>query len=262
MKAGYLIAAIGIALLVILGLQYTVFSEPEATPEVVVDDTPADRPPAAEMPAIAVPEAPVRSATQPVPPAAAPPTLADSDDWLREQLDGLPFPSGWLQIDQLLRRGAAVLSNTAQGTYPRRQVAFLVPQETFPVERRGERYFLDPAGFARFDHLPDLLEQIPQETLAGVWRRSRPMLVDALAELGVADSPESLLRQTLLHMRGVPSVPAGDLELVQPGVQFAFRDDELEQRNDLQKQLLRMGPDNRQRLTDYLSGLLEALEAP
>ena len=261
MKTGYLIAAIGVALAIILGLQYYVFDSPDQSaptpgivavpkaPGAVTADEPQPLQPSPLEPAV----------EEPIPAEPPLPLLADSDDWLRGLLGDLPFPSSWLEIDQLLRRGAAVLDNLAQGTYPRAQLGFLLPREKFPVVRDGERFYVDPAGYTRFDYLSDLLESVPPQRLAEIWQRSRPMLVEALAELGQTESPETLLRQALDHMRDVPLLAPEELELVRPGVQFAFRADELERRNDLQKQLLRMGPDNIQRLRDRLSLLLDSL---
>ena len=57
-------------------------------------------------------------------------------------------------------------------------------------------------------------------------------------------------------MLAVP-VLRGDIELVQPKVLFEYADPALEGLTDLQKQVLRMGPDNVERLQTYLRSMRE-----
>jgi hypothetical protein len=64
-------------------------------------------------------------------------------------------------------------------------------------------------------------------------------------------------------MREVLEVPVlegeGRVELVQPNVMYEFANPELESLSPLQKQVLRMGPENVRRLQSYLRDLAAAM---
>jgi len=191
------------------------------------------------------------SSPQPVQPALPP--LADSDAFVRTELATWALPEAWWQFSDLLARVAVVLANTAQEQIPKRQVAELVPTEAFAVRREGDRYWLDPAGYRRFDAYLDVLEGIPPRVLAMFLQRVDPLLQVALGQLGVRAAPRALLAETLAAVRRVQPLPTAPVELKRPSVMYVYADPELERQTDLAKQLLRAGPENLSRLKSYLT---------
>ncbi|MEM9316619.1 MAG: DUF3014 domain-containing protein [Pseudomonadota bacterium] len=269
MRIGYLIAALVLGVLAIVLLQYRdvlfsgwgLFSDPPPVIEPVV--TVIEPEPAA--PAIELPPAPT-----PVPETVAPapdplPALGDSDDWLREQLGPLAWPESWLEADQLLRRGATVLSALAQGAVPLQQLSALVPEAPYAATvanpgapANNQLYYPDPAGYARYAPLLDALLVLPPDALAGIFVRIEPLLDQAVAELGDRRRARDLINASLTALTATPELDSPPL-LERPGVAYRYADASLEQLPALQKQFLRLGPDNLERLRSYAADFAAAL---
>lgn len=274
MRSSYLIAGLALAAAIILGLTYYLRQV-----------GPQAEPPAPAVEPLQAPQAdpeertPARSLemmeeTPPSPAIAEPvlvlPSLDASDAFVRERLPEslhLSLPEAWLEKDDLLRRVAVVLENANRGEIPKRQLAFLAPDGRFTireVEREGEQdalKFVDPQSYARYDRYLDMLEVLPPAGLATLFADAGPLLTEAMAELGTQDA---VVPQLLVAIEQILAVPVirGDVELVQPKVLYEYADPALEGLSDLQKQVLRMGPDNVERLKAYLEDLRQRLTGP
>jgi hypothetical protein len=87
------------------------------------------------------------------------------------------------------------------------------------------------------------------------------LLVDALQELGLrGPDARSLLVNGIDQALATP-VLVGEVELVQRNVLYEYADPAVEALPPLQKQLLRMGPDNLHRVQVYLRALRGELVA-
>ena len=261
MRSSFLIAALAIAGAVILGLTFYL-REPA--------DEASDREPLQEIEPAADPgsasDAPPSSADElmtqtPPSPAISEavlvlPKLNESDDFVRERIpEAVPAP--WRDREDLLRRAAVVLENATRGEIPKRQLSFMAPDGLYPVQKvevpgaDRPRFFVDPAGYARYDRYLDMLEALPPEKMAQLLNETTPLLGEALAELGTQVTADEAILEAVDQLLAVP-VLSGEVELLQPKVLFEYADPALESLTDLQKQVLRMGPDNVTRLQTYL----------
>ena len=181
------------------------------------------------------------------------PPLESSDDYVREQVTALsPEMAEWLKQDDLVRRFAVVIDNARVGDYPRRQLVFLTPTNKFPILQQGDRMLLDLDGYHRFDAFVDTAISVDPQRASSLLRTLSPLLVEALKELGAKDAdPAVAMREAIDQAMATPDVE-GDIELVQPKVYYQFADAKLEALKPLQKQLLRMGPQNLARIKSYL----------
>ncbi len=197
-------------------------------------------------------------AEEPEPEVVLPP-LAQSDPFVRQRLEPMSLPEPWLEQGDYVRRLAVLVENAARGTYPRRQLAFLAPEGPFRVIERGEAVYIDPASYDRYDRYVEVLEGVEPDDLAGLLETIEPLLAAALGELGVEAPAEDMMETALAEVMAVP-VLSDDVELVQPNVMYHYADPDLEALSPLQKQVLRMGPDNVRRLQDHLRQVAAALE--
>jgi hypothetical protein len=182
------------------------------------------------------------------------PPLDDSDVFVRETLAPLKVPDTWLASDDLARRLAVVVDNTARGEVPRRQLGFLALRTPFNVVVQDDEIYLDPANYQRFNTYVDMLEAVDPATTAAMIDTLAPLLQQALGELGNQLPVSDQARVAIDQMLAVP-VRRDDIQLVQPKVVFEFAEPRLEALSPLQKQLLRMGPDNVERVQAYLKKL-------
>ena len=255
MRTGFLLAGVGAALIIILGIQFWPFSEEGAEDQPMPQDemsTPAENLPAAN----ATTQAPVVDNGDARPDEALPepilPPLSESDAWVREALGEWSPPAEWLAREELISRLSVVLQNAAQGQLPRRQLSFLAPSEVFPVVKEGEVIFADPAGYARYTPYLDLLEKMPPARAAQLFNQMEPLVMEAFALLGERTPLQNTLQAAASQIEALPELNA-PVMLVQPNVMYLYADPELESRSELDKQLLRMGPDNVRRFKAYVA---------
>lgn len=231
---------------------------------------PAPTPPPAPAPQAAIreaPDIPERPAPEPAvaPPEPAPaPTPEELDRRLRAALaeTGLDVPSALntaVSAPYLLDRGVSSMDQVARGLVPQRTLNIARPRGAFASRRQGQRYFLDPAGYRRYDTLTQAISSLPVSTLAGLFQTLRPQLRATYASLGY---PVEAMDNTLIAaLDAIIEAPTQQPppELVSKGALWAYRDADLESRSDLHKQLLRAGPDNTRRLQEWARALRAAL---
>ena len=233
---------------------------PEAmpAPRRLEEATPAEPPP--EPPPIQ-PEPPVEAATEPDPIVLPP--LAESDAFVREHLVGeLVGTAGtdWLDESDLVLRAAAVIANGRDGNIPTRLLRFARVPGAFEVEDADGVTVIAPATHARYDTLVETATAIPPGQAAELIVLLEPLLVEGLAMLGRPEAPRALLTATLQHVLDTP-VTRDPIAVEQPNVFYQFKNPTLESRSALQKQLLRMGPDNVRALKTYARELASELAA-
>ena len=256
MRIGFLIAGVALAAAIVFGLRY-------------LDSTSESDPVELTEPATAVEELQVKpDLTEIIEPTPASPAqrvpeillpgLDDSDQFVREALEVSGLPPDWLAQEDLLRRLAVVVDNAQRGEYPRQQLAFLAPAGKFEVIEANDRLYVNPRSYLRYDHYLDVLESVDPEDVAQLLNQISPLLDEALAELGVEDASREQLLVAIDELLEVP-VLRGEIELLQPKVFYEYADPVLEAMSPLQKQILRMGPDNIDRLRLYLLELRIAL---
>jgi hypothetical protein len=202
------------------------------------------------------------------------PELDESDDVVRREVlaasgtqtngsDSTPATSTlatWLGQDDLVRRFAVLANNAAKGQYPWRQLGFLAPAERMPVIVDDDgRIEMDPKGYARFDRFVDTVTSVQPSAAAALTKRYAPLIAQALGELGEGETDAiATIRAGIDEALATPVIE-GPIELTQPNVFYEYADPEIERLPPLQKQLLRMGPNNVKRLQAYLAEVKAAL---
>lgn len=225
---------VGLLLGVLVGLGYVLWrSQAPASPASVAAAT-APAPPAAT------------GDSTPAAPAAVLPPLADSDSAVRDLLGPVsshPSWRAWLALDDLVRRFTAAATNMTAGDSPTAHLRALAPKGPFAVSRRGSRLVIDPASYARYDTLADVIGSADATAVSAAYRRLKPLFDAARGELG-----ESTAIETTMGALGrmVLSIPVIDqpIEVYEQGAVYAFADAKLEERSAAEKHLLRLGPRN------------------
>ena len=251
---------VGIALVVVvivaagLGVYYYLHQKPAKAPTSIEEPAGKQTSPSVEKP---VPGKEI--------PLTALPALRDSDEWLRKKLKDLS-PSRklaeWLQLNDLIRRITAAVDNIAHGMSPRAHLKFLTPPKPFAVVKKGEEIYLNPQSYRRYDLVADVFASLNAESAVRIFREAKPLFQEAYRELGYPnqDFQETLI-QAIKELLGTPIVK-GDIVLVQGVTTYQMADENLEDLDDAQKDLLRMGPQNMRKIQNKLREMALALEVP
>lgn len=241
------IAIIATLLLLLLGGGAWWFSRP--APKVSANVTPT---------AVNATEAAI---DKPTPPVDLPP-LDRMDDYLRPLLSALsarPELVKWLATDDLVRQLAMALDQASAGKSPARDFKVIKPATPFKVVTRGGRSTIDPASYQRYDGLVLTVTSIDASRVAQIYKTIRPRLNEAYQGLGHADgNVDQAVRRALDTLIDTPVVR--DPIVVRGSPEgWSYEDDKLEGLMPAQKQLLRMGAANVDRLLEWLRALRTAL---
>ena len=191
------------------------------------------------------------------------PLLDDSDDFVRGQMDdclaALVADDG---LADVLRRAVAMVETAARGELPRGRLALKAPAGKFSVVTLGDRHYIDDATFRRYDAVVDALTCVPPERLASLVRLLRPLLAQALRDLGLPEADIGTVVDAALKAVLAVPVPSLPIEVVETDKGYAYAHVKLETADPLSKQLVRLGPDNLLRLQHHVGELRSLLRGP
>ena len=187
------------------------------------------------------------------------PHLSNSDRFVRSLIREIPVSdpriSGWLEQEDLISLLSEVLVTFSNGQVPRFVRLLLKPNGTFLTTELDEEYFIASANYARFDSLVEMLVAFDSDSVAKVMRTCAPLFSEALINLGSQESFHGLLVELTKEVSTTPLLHS-DIMLIRPNVLYVFKDPKLESLSPLQKQLLRIGPINIQKIQNYLDKLI------
>ncbi len=190
-----------------------------------------------------------------------PPPLADSDDFVREQLKALTaLPETWLEKPGLARSLIGIINDFAEQQRTRKNFRQFRPAQPFQAEQRDRRLFIAAESYRRYDSLVAAIDSITPEQASTAWNTLKPLAISAFAELAYPESHkvEDMLKQAASEMLSAPVIDSA-IELKHKGAGYQFADRKLEQLNPTHKQMLRLGPDNTRRIQAKIKQLLPLL---
>jgi hypothetical protein len=193
--------------------------------------------------------------TESAEPARPLPMLDQMDTFLRALLGTLsthPDYARWLATDNLIRQMANVIDRMSRGLSPAGEVALLRPQGDFDVARGGPST-ISPASFRRYDGLASIVESLDAKTIVEAYRTIHPRLDEAYRALGRSESGVDHAIDVALQTLIDTPVPVEPVRVISgKGATYAFAEPRYETLQPVQKQLLRMGPDNVRRIQTRL----------
>lgn len=223
-----------------------------------------------EVPTATIPEA-LQMTTEPeVEPEAEStaitlPMLDNSDNFFRDLLltdNHNKALSNWLEPEDLIRRSASYVDGLARGSILGKIFPLNAPEGKFTTHRQGDVTWLNAGNYERYDNTVNVLMALDMAQMAQVFHLIRPLLESAFAELGYQPRQmDGIILQSIDNILTTPVI-VEPLQLVRDSVTYKFADPELEALLPLQKQLLRAGPENTQRLQQQAKALREALLNP
>ena len=211
--------------------------------------------------AVTATEAPV---DKPPPPPVNLPPRDQMDDFLRPLLSALssrPELANWLATDDLVGQLAMAIDQAAAGASPARDFKVIAPASPFAATGRGTQRTIDPASYRRYDGLVQTVTSTDASDVARIYKTIRPRLDEAYRGMGNQTSNvDRALAQVLDILLETPVVRDPIALVEADGAGWAYADDNLEALLPAQKQLLRMGSANVDRLLVWLRALQAALE--
>ena len=154
------------------------------------------------------------------------------------------------------------IDNASRGELVTQFSPLMAPKEKFAADQSGENlltYQVNTANFSRYDSYANLLVSLPVDKSVAVYKELTPTIDEAHMELGYeAGTFDRKLKRAMDFLIDAP-VLTDDVKLVAPSAMYQFADAELEGLLAIQKLLLRMGPDNQQKVRAKLIEFRAAL---
>jgi hypothetical protein len=174
------------------------------------------------------------------------PNLLDSDVLVRQELAKIsPGMLPWLSADQLIRRYMLVVNDFAQSQRIAVHMSFIRLDEPFLVDMIGNDLFISAKCYQRYNRLVQALQAINANVAIKFYKQIRPLMLLVYSEFGYPKdiTLEAILKKAVAQILAAP-VLEGQVGLVRPSLYYKFADSKLELLNPVQKQMLRMGPEN------------------
>ena len=192
------------------------------------------------------------------------PSLDGSDVLVRElaaALSANPQFTSWLVNEDLVRRFVVAVDNIAEGETPRVHLGFMAPKSDFKAWESDGSLHVSPASYRRYDAITEAFVSLDSEGSIELYRRLEPLVQEAYRDLGYPQrSFEDVLRRAAKVVLDTPEI-TGPVELETAVRSYRFADPQLEGLDPIQKQLLRFGPRNVDRIQAKVRALILALDA-
>lgn len=225
--------------------------EPEPAPEPEPERLDAF---AAEPEVIEEPEA--------VPEPAAPPTLAEANALLANSVEAMspsPLAVTFAAAPNVIERVVAIIDNLRQGFVPYKLLPVGRPEAPFAFRDDGLAVTMDPTGFSRYDGLSRHISELNSESIVSAFTTFESAVNEAWNALGYEDpNLEGAVLTSLEAIMLAPETPI-EARLYKVEANWVYEDPALEALSPLQKQLMRMGPDNAERVKEKARELRGAL---
>ena len=192
------------------------------------------------------------------------PELEGSDaEYTRDLLTVSPHLKLWLFKNEQIRKTIFSINDMAQGLRPPlkrlREISFTQP---FTVAQEGGKMYISAQAYHRYDMLAQAINSIDKQGAVALYKKYLPLFQAVFAGFSypvnyqVLDSIKAATGKILQA-----PVITGKIEVIHPTVRYKFADPELEKLSPLDKQMLRMGPDNTRLIQNKLRELIQALIA-
>ncbi len=193
------------------------------------------------------------------------PSLDDSDEFVRERLLLIKHRADletWLNTDDLIRRSASYFDGLARGVTLSKILPLTTPEGSFTTHRDGDIIWLNAGNYERYNSTIAVLISLDMKSMAQLFHFIRPLLESAFAEMGYRPRQmDGIILQGIDNILDTPII-VERIELTRESVTYKFADPDLEALLPLQKQLLRTGPENTQRIQQQAMALRAALLNP
>jgi hypothetical protein len=250
-------------LLVALIVLYLWPEKPSTPPPVTETEKPQVAPPEPE-PKIhhPLPEPePTEPGEQPL--AAKPlPSLDKSDPYMEDLLERLFGESLTRQLlvpQEFIRRTVLIIDSLPGKDLPKQHLPLRSPSGKFQTTGKEGSLVIAPENYRRYTPYVKLAEAAPPEQLAKAYLRIYPLMELAYRELGYPNAYfHDRMIEVLDNLLAAPEVK-GPIPVVEHVNRYLYADPQLESLSAGQKILVRMGPENEQRVKAVLQKLRNQL---
>ncbi|MCK5665179.1 MAG: DUF3014 domain-containing protein [Thiotrichaceae bacterium] len=191
------------------------------------------------------------------------PPLNESDELFRENLVVMSSGLGvWLQGENLITSYMTIINDFSQGLRIYKHMRFLSLNKPFAVKQDQQGLYIDPAGYNRYNQLVAAVNAISVQEALSLYKRYRPLFQQVFEQFGYPDDHhvDDIMKKAVANIVAAPVIEAR-IGLIRPTVRYKFADKNIESLDPVQKQMIRMGPENTRVVQEKLRAFVVALIA-
>ena len=180
------------------------------------------------------------------------PSLNNSDAFVFEGLRAFQNGAALIRVladEQLIRSIVVFVDNISRGEFPQTGLPYKrIGQEMAVRNIDANLFVMEESAHDRFDQIIDTFVAVDTEQAMTLYRTLQPLFQQAYAEIGYRNANfDDTLRTAINNVLRSSNVE-GPYQLVKPSVMFLYADANIENMEEMQKQLIRIGPENTEKL--------------
>jgi hypothetical protein len=185
-------------------------------------------------------------------PPSKPLTPEEGDALLRQQFRAIGAGTALTKLlndQQPLELSAALIDGLGRGIILRKFLpSTSPPDEAFTVVQEDDAIYMDSVSYLRYDRYADAITALDVQALIDSFHTMRPLYEQAYGYMGLDTNDfDNAVVRTLDLIIATPEI-GEPIALKPKAVIYTFADPSLESLAAVQKQMLRMGPDNIRRI--------------
>ena len=175
------------------------------------------------------------------------PPLDQTDAIVRtlvQKLSSHPVAAAYLTTNGIIRNLTVVVTNIADGDTPAKHLRPLRPSGAFTTKSSGGATYIDPASYHRYDAIATAVDAPDARAVARFYATVKPRIDDAYRELmGPEANFDRTLERAIVMLLRTPILDE-NVRVDTSKVSYTFADSRIEDLPKVQRQFLRMGPQN------------------
>ncbi len=187
--------------------------------------------------------------------------LEESDDIFRKDLE---YTSEslveWFQVKDLIRKYIIIINDLSQNHILYKHRRFLKIPQKFVAKEDFQGLYIGNESYARYDRLANAISSLDVKKARDLYLTFRPLFKQVYDEFGYPAEyqVEDIFMKAAASVIEAPIID-GRVYLHRYSVGYKFADAKLEVLNGVEKQMLRMGPENTQKIQAKLRQLVEVI---
>ena len=191
------------------------------------------------------------------------PTLYESDELVLSSALGLSKAKSYstlLEKVDILHSFIVFTDHVAQGQIISNFSPFIKPEKSFLTYDEQGAIYLDTKSYQRYDSYANIIEQLNIDAAIVQYKRFLPLIDKDYQEMG--NESGAFTDTLILAIDNINETPIINekIELVAPSAMYEFKDSQIEKLNDVQKLMIRMGPENIEKIQKKLTLLKMKLD--
>ncbi len=166
----------------------------------------------------------------------------------------------WFSTKNVIKKYIVLINDLSQGQMLYKHRRFLKAPGKFIATGDAQGLYLTEQSYRRYDSLANAIEAIDVEKGSQLYLKFRPLFEKVYKEFSYSDeyALEDIFLKAAANVIGAPVIE-GRIDLLQYSVRYKFADKKLESLSHIEKQMLRMGPENTRKIQRKLRKLVQAI---